>query len=136
MAAHCYWANSWSATTVRDTKCLVQVQVADICSEFSGLCCSNKCIEVCAIHVDLSTSFVHHGADVADGFFEHTMSRRVRHHDCSKLRIGFCNLVFKVVDIDVSVVVTGNDHDTHSCHHCAGSVRAMRTGGNQANCSC
>ena len=42
-------------------------------------------------------------------------------------------LVPKIIEIDVPVIVTGDDHHPHSRHHCAGRVGPVCRRGDEAD---
>jgi hypothetical protein len=52
----------------------MQVEMADIGTELSGLRSANEGIHVCAIDIHLATVVVDDCADLANGFFKHAMS--------------------------------------------------------------
>ena len=73
-------AHAWATTAVRDTKGLVQVQVADIRTHIAWTAKADLSIEVGAIHINLASRSVHNLSNLADGFLEHAMGGRIRHH--------------------------------------------------------
>ena len=62
-----------AAATMRNRKCLVQIDVTDIGANGSGTGQSDLRIHVGAVHVHLSAVFVHDRTDLANFFFEHAM---------------------------------------------------------------
>ena len=54
--------------------------MTDVGAEVTGTRHADKCIEVCAVEVHLPAGVVHRATNVADGFFENTVSRRVGDH--------------------------------------------------------
>ena len=74
---------------------------------------------------------VHDLADLANGVFEDPMRRRVGHHQRAErvaMRLG---LGAQVVEIDVALLVAGDDYDTRPRHRRAGRVRPVRGRGDQ-----
>src|SRR5690606_41246876 len=88
-----------TATAVRDCKCLVQVKVTNISTDESGSCESNRSIDVCAIHIDLSTVLVYYLGDFVHCLFVYSVSAGISNHVLSeyfRMLFGLCLEVFKL----------------------------------------
>ncbi|CAB5028726.1 unannotated protein [freshwater metagenome] len=70
---------------MRDTKGFMQIEVAHISPELSGLGKPDKRIEVCAIDVDLSTVMMNKITDIGDCCFKNAVRRWVSNHERCKL---------------------------------------------------
>jgi len=73
---------AWAASTMRDTKGFMQIQMRHIAPELTWSSHAHKCVEIGSIDINLSTNRMDFFADRSDSFFEHTMGRRVSDHDC------------------------------------------------------
>ena len=58
---------------MRNCKRLVQIQVAHICANPSGLAYAHLGIHVGAVHVHLGAVFVRHTTNFADAFFKYSV---------------------------------------------------------------
>ena len=85
MCLHCNRAYTWAPAAMGNTERFMQIEVAHIGTEFSWLSQANQSIEIRAINVDLATVLMHETTYVGDGSFEHTVRRRIRNHECSKI---------------------------------------------------
>ncbi|MND54634.1 hypothetical protein D3C80_456970 [compost metagenome] len=72
-------------------------------------------------------------ADVADGFFEHAVGRRVGDHQCGEVLAVLDGFGTQVVDVDVAAGVTGGHHHAHAGHVGGGRVGAVGRGRDQAD---
>ena len=126
MFADGHGAHAGSATSVRDTEGLVQVEVADIGAELSWLRQSDQGMEVCAVDINLATCIVHHCADVDDRLFENPVSRGVGHHQRCETFTRFGDLLAKIGHVDVAEVVALHHDDLHARHDGTRGVGAMR----------
>jgi hypothetical protein len=70
----CDGADSWSSTSVWYTESFVKVEVAGIDPEFARSTDSNKGVEVCSVHIDLSPCIVNFFTDVTNRRLENTVS--------------------------------------------------------------
>jgi hypothetical protein len=69
----CDGADSWSSPSVWDTESFVKVEVAGIDSEFARSTDSDKGVQVCSVHINLSPCIVNFFTDVTDRRFENTV---------------------------------------------------------------
>ena len=80
MFSHSDWPHAWAASTVRDAKGFVQIDMTHVCAQFGGLCDAHHRIEVCSIEVNLSSGRMHHLADISDPFLKYPMRGGVGDH--------------------------------------------------------
>ena len=76
---------------------------------------------------------VDHGADVADGGFEHAVGGRIGDHQRGQPVGVFRGLGAQIRQIDVAVAVAADDHDLQPGHRGAGGIGAVRRGRDQAD---
>jgi hypothetical protein len=57
-----------------DTESFVQIQVTDICTKDSWLGESNESVQIGAVDIDLSATFVNDATDIRNSVFEHSVS--------------------------------------------------------------
>ena len=125
MCADAYGSYTGAATTVGDTEGFVQVEVGDIAAELAGLADADHGVEVGAVYIDLAAVVVNDFTDLTDSLFKDTVGRRIGDHDRGEFAgVKLC-LGYKVVDIDVALVVTFNHYDFHATHLCRGGVGAV-----------
>ena len=74
MVCDCDGADAWSSPAVGDTESFVKVEVAGIDSKFARSTDSDKGVQVCSVHINLSPRIVNFFADVTDRRFENTVS--------------------------------------------------------------
>jgi hypothetical protein len=87
--------------TVRDAKCLVQIQMADVCPEFRRGTNPDLSVEVRPVHVDLPAMIVNDPANGANPFLEDSVGGGIRHHD-GRQSIGVGHgLGFQVGEVDI-----------------------------------
>ncbi len=73
-------------------------------------------VEVGAVEVHLAAVLVDEVADLADAVLEHAVGRRVGDHEGGEVVGVLGDLRPEVVEVDVAVVVAGDDHDPHAGH--------------------
>ena len=56
-----------------NAKCLVEIEVADIGTEMAWSGDTDERVEIGAVEIHLTACVVDSAADLADGFFEHTV---------------------------------------------------------------
>src|SRR5450432_956119 len=101
-------ADAGATAAVRNAKCLVQVEMADIGADVAGAAEPDLCVHVRAVHVNLSAMFMNDLANLADGGFENSVGGRVSHHQRGEVfavRVGFGAEIGK---IDVAVFETAH----------------------------
>ena len=71
-------------------------------------------------------------ADLTDRGFKHAVRAGVRHHTCGDSRPVGCEVVLKILGIDIAVGETFDGDNLQTGHHRAGRVGAVSTHGNEA----
>src|SRR6476469_3734468 len=117
--------DTWAAATMRDAEGLVQVEMADVCTEAARLRQTEQRIEVGAIHINLAARRMHQLTQLDDSFFEDPVGRWIGHHDRRQLITMLADLGTKIVQVDRPISGRLDDHDLEACHGCRGRVRAM-----------
>jgi hypothetical protein len=74
MVSHSDRANSRASPAVGDTESFVKVEVAGIDSKFARSTDSDKGVQVCSVHINLSPRIMHFFTNVTDRRFENTVS--------------------------------------------------------------
>ena len=126
-------AHPGTATAVRNTERLVQVEVTDVRTDVTRPAEADLGVHVGAIHVDLATVRVHDRADLLDRRLEHAVRRRIRHHQCREIRRVLPSFGAQVGDVNIPLVVRTHHHNAHARHHGARRVGAVRADRNQAD---
>ena len=80
MAGHSDRPDPGSSPTVGDTERLVQVEMAHVSPETTGLADPHLGIDIGSIEVNLSAVTVHHRADLTDALLKHTMGGGIGDH--------------------------------------------------------
>ena len=71
--------------------------------------------------------------DFYDGFFKHTMRRRVGYHEsCKRCAVGFC-FYFQIRYIHVPLIITGYGYNGVATHGRTGRIGAEGAGRNEAH---
>ena len=124
-----------TAAAVRNAERLVQIQVTNIGADVARARDANLRIHVGAVHIDEPAVGVNDVTQFANAIFKHAVRTWVRHHACRKiLGVKFC-LHLQVRNIDVAVSIAIDRNNRHTCDHRACRIGAVRTVGNQADCS-
>ena len=118
---------------MRNGKRLVQVDVRDICANLGRPTDPHQRVEVGTIHVNLSAMVVNDLADISDTLLEHTMGGWVGNHERGEFFLAGCRLIPEIVEVDISILIAGDDHHPHSCHNCAGGIGSVRGRRDQAD---
>jgi len=100
---HTDWTHPRTTTTVRNAKGLVEVQVADVCSEIAWLTQAYHGVHVGPIEVNLTTVFMNNAADFRDGLFKHTVGGGIGHHECREPIRVLLSLHSQVFQINVAL---------------------------------
>ncbi len=80
-----------TTTTVRAGKCLVEVQVANVCTDSTRIGQTYLSIHVGTVHVHLCTASMDNFTNLLDFRFEDTVSRRISNHESRQVvLVGFC----------------------------------------------
>ena len=111
-------ADAGPTPAVRDAEGLVQVEMADVCTEAAGLRQTEQRIEVGAIHINLAARGMHQLTQLDDSFFEHPVGRWIGHHDRCQLITMLGDLGTKVVQVHRAISGCLDDHDLEASHGC------------------
>ena len=130
---HRHRADARTTAAVRDAERLVQVQVADVAAELTGLGQPEQGVQVRAVDVHLAAVVVDDPADLGDALLVHAVRGRVGDHDRGQLRRVLGRLRAQVVQVDRAVVVALDNDHLHAGHHRGGGVGAVRAGRDQAD---
>ena len=98
---------TWTATTVRAGKRLVQVKMAHIRTNCSRICQSYLCIHICAVHIYLSAASVNDFTYLGNITFEDTVSGRISNHQSGKLILMFFCFLAEIFHIHITPFVAG-----------------------------
>ena len=120
------------AAAMRDGEGLVQVQVADVAADLSGLHQAHQRVHVGAVQIDLAAMLVGDLADLAHGLFEDAMGRGIGDHAGRQPVARLGRLRAEVIEVHVSVGRGLDDDHLHPGHLRRGRVRAMGRGRDQA----
>ena len=125
MVCHSDRANSRASSAVWNAECFMEVEVAGIDSEFARSTDSDKGVQVCSIHINLSPRIVNFFADVTNRRFENTVSRWVGDHGSGHSGSVFFQFGVKVCEIHVALVVASDRNNSKTNEDCTGGVRSM-----------
>ena len=125
MFCDCDGADSWASTSVRDAESFVKIKVAGIDSEFAGSADSDKGVQVCSVHINLSSRIVNFFTDIPNRRFENTVSRWVGDHGSGHPGSVFFQFGVKVCEINVALVVASDRNNSKTNEDRAGRVRSM-----------
>ena len=65
--------HTWPPTSVRNAKCLMQIQMRHIRANFSRLGNTNHGIHIGSIHIDLTAKLMGYVTNFSNSFFKNTM---------------------------------------------------------------
>ena len=101
-----------TTATMRRSKCLVQVQVANVGANKAGICQTYLRIHVGAVHIYLCSAFMDDAADFYDFCFKNTVSRRIGNHQCGKVVFVFFRLGTKIIHVHITLCVASTSHSS------------------------
>src|SRR5215469_5493339 len=90
------WTNTWTAASMRNTKCLVEIQVTNIRTEVRRPAQTDQGVQIRSVHIDLTAIPMDYLTQADNALFKDAVSRRIGHHQCTKLRLMKRCLLFKV----------------------------------------
>ncbi len=126
-------ADAGTAAAVGDAERLVEVEVAHVGAEATGLRHADEGVEVGAVDVHLAAVVVDDVAQLGDAGLVHAVGRGVGHHHCGEAVAGRIGLGPEVVEVDVALGVARHDDDLHAGHHRRRGVGAMGRRGDEAH---
>ena len=118
-------ANTRTATAVRHCEGLVQVQVADVSTDITGIGQTYLSVHICTVHIYLTASVVHRIDDLADTALEHAVSRGVGNHQTAQLAAVLLGLSLQILDVNITICVARHGYDLHTCHSSRCGVGAV-----------
>src|ERR1700751_4083165 len=90
------WTNTWPPSAMRNTERLVEIQVANARPQVCRPAQTNHSVHIRSVHVDLTAVAMNNLAQVDNTLFKDAVSRRVRHHQCTEVRLMKRGLLFQV----------------------------------------
>ena len=126
MGFHGHWPYAGPAPAMRDTKCLVQVQVRHIGTEPARTRNTHHGIHVGTVKIHLPTRLVNNVAQLDNTFLENPMGRRVGNHDRRKMVTRFGNFAVQVIQVYVASGIGGHHTNLKTCQMCRCRIGAMR----------
>ena len=121
------------AAAMRNAKCFVQIHMHDIGADMSRESDADHGVKIRAVHVYLSATIMNNFANLANFFFKHTMCRWIGDHQRRQAVFVLIRLGDQISDIDVAVVIAGDNNNFHPSHHGGGWISTMRRRRDQAD---
>lgn len=107
-------ADTWTTSTMGNGKCLMEVQMTNICSNKTWGSETELSVHVCTVHVNLSSILMNSIANTLDILLEYTVSRWVSDHDTREsISVLLCFLL-NFFKHDVSLGITVDWDNFHS----------------------
>merc|ERR1711937_1020216 len=128
-------SHSWATTTMRNSKGLVQVKMANISSNQSWASKTDLGVHVSTVHVDLTSVVVDDLANFINLGLIHTIGGWVSNHQGAEVVLVGLNLLPQVININVSLLVSLSSHNLHASHNSTCWVGSMGRHRNNANVS-
>ncbi len=122
-----------AAAAVGDAEGFVQIQVADIGADPTRAGQTNLGVHVGAVHVDLAAKAVYDPADLLDLLFKNAVGRRIGYHEAGQSGRVLVRPTPKIFQVDIAVLITGDDNHIKSGHRRARWIGAVSAGGNQGD---
>ncbi len=122
MLGHADRTHAGTAAAVRHGKGLVEVQVAHVGPDVTGIGKSHLGIHVGTVHEDQTAGIVYGIHQVANPALENAVGRGIGNHGTAKFGGIGRSLGLEVLDIDIALRVAVHDHDLHSGHRCRRGV--------------
>ena len=108
----CYTYRAYTRTTtaVRASECLVQVQVANVCTNCTWISQTYLSVHIRTVHIYLCTTSVDDITNLLDFRFEDTVSRRISNHQGSQFVLVGFSLCTKVFHIHITLFVASTSY--------------------------
>jgi hypothetical protein len=116
-----------------NTKCLVQVQVANVGTQKSRGRQSNLSVHVGSIHVHLSSSIMNEVNHVTDVLLKQTIRAWIRDHDTAQLGLVLLHELAQMCHVNVSILQAADNNHTKSSHDGRRRIGSVCRGWDQAN---
>ena len=120
------WPHAGATASMRNAKCFVQVDVANVSAEFARPAQTHLSVQVGTVHIHLPAVLVDDRADLFDRLFEYAVSRWIRHHQARQICGMFCRFYSQIGDIYIAMLVAGYGDDAKACHHRTGWICSVR----------
>ncbi|MPL94939.1 hypothetical protein SDC9_41102 [bioreactor metagenome] len=133
MRLHPDRAHARATTAMRDGEGLVQVEMADVAADLSGLHQANERVHVRAVDIDLAAVFMGDLAHPLHRLLEDAMGRGIGDHAGGQSVPRLDRLRGEILEVDVAVRRGLHHHDLHPRHMRRGRVGAMRRNRDQAH---
>ena len=105
---------------------LVQVQMGNIAAELTRLCEAHLRVQVCAVHVDLTTRGMHKLANLRYLRLKHAVRRGISNHDASDLIAVLLDLRLQIININRAVGCGRHTRNLKPGKRCGCGIRAVR----------
>ena len=107
--------------------------MADISTDIAGTRQTDERVQVGSVKINLAAMGMNDAADIFDPLLENAVGRGIRDHQRSQIRTMQFSLRLEIVEVDVALVLAGDDDNPHACHMGAGGVGAMSRFRNEAD---
>src|SRR4029453_16146342 len=97
------WSHAGPAAAVRNTKGLMQIQMANVRAIITGAAKTDLGIHVRAIHVDLTAVRLHDVTNFASGYFENAVRGGIGHHQRGEIACVLVGFGAQIGKIDISI---------------------------------
>ena len=111
---------------MRRSEGLMQVEVADISADESGIGVAYLGVHIRTVHIDLSAVGVDTLAHLADSHLEDTMGGGIGNHTAGEHIFVLLGFLFPVGEVGVAVLVAFHHHGCEASLHARSGVGAMR----------
>ena len=126
MLGHADGPHTRAATTVRNGKRFVQVEVAYIRADIAGAGEAYLRIHIRTIHIHLTPIGVNDPGNLANAFLVHTVGAGVGHHQAGKITLVCFCFFTQIGYVNVALLVAFHQHNFHAAHRGGSGVSAMR----------
>src|SRR5437667_8942830 len=103
MLRHTNRAHTRAAATVGNAKCLVQIQVTNVCAVITGAAKADLRVQVRTVHINLAAMRVYDVANFANRRLKNSMCGGIRHHQRREVARVFICLCAQTRKIDISI---------------------------------
>src|SRR3982751_6762021 len=103
MLGHANRADAGTASTMRDTKSFVQIEVANVRAVIAGAAKTDLCVHIGAIQINLPAMRMHDLTDLPDGRLKDSVRARIGDHERSQISRVLIRLRAEVSQINVAI---------------------------------
>ena len=115
MFGHTDRTHTRTATAVRRSECLVQVEVAHVCTDESWVGEPHLRIHVGTVHIYLRAAGMDDAANFLDFRFEDTVCRRIGNHQRSQVVFVLFGFGPQIVHVYIAMFIAVTGHRGESC---------------------